>query len=546
MGRRKTGAAFEKRGKFYARPLIGGERKCVMMPAVASLEEARERGLVIVTVVAKLEAQNHFDRVKAFVAELAAAPAGDVGEIVGLADDLCEGRVEKFDGPEGTVRETVQVPIATAVLQLWPHQKATIQSAYGLRSRGVKRVLVVLPTGSGKTVVASRLVLDAVRAGERVLFLAHRRELINQAHAQLLRAGIDTDQIGVIMGNDTRSSPNAVVQVASIDSLRRRDCPPADLVIVDEAHRALAGSYRRVIEMYPQAWHVGLTATPYRLDGQGLGDVYNEIVAVARPSELIRAGRLVAPVVYTVPKEKLPDLDGVRPVAGDYNLGALSRAVNQKALVGNIVDEWLRLAEGRRTVVFAVSVEHSLSIVERFVAAGVTAEHLDGSTTTEERDAILGRLQSGETKVVSNCMVLAEGWDMPCCKCLVLARPTQSLSLHIQQSGRISRPWRGVCPIILDHAANTLTHGLPHQDREFSLGGVAPAGGAGGGIRACKNCQALNLAGDPFCPGCGCSNASATRPKLLSEVEGELELVVDSLRFEPDWWRSVGTCNEVA
>ena len=186
----------------------------------------------------------------------------------------------------------------------------------------------------------------------------------------------------------------------AIDTLRHRAKPLADLVIVDEAHRALAKSYREVAAAYPDAVHLGLSATPYRADGQGLGDAYDDLVVVSTPAQLIAEGFLVEPRVFTVRPSELPDLSGVRTRRGDYDERALAAAVDRQPLVGNIVEHWQRLADGRRTVAFAVSVEHSRHIAERFREAGIAAEHLDGTTTPLERDAILRRLERGETRVV--------------------------------------------------------------------------------------------------------------------------------------------------
>src|SRR5690606_30708365 len=143
------------------------------------------------------------------------------------------------------------------------------------------------------------------------------------------------------------------------------------------------------------------------------------------------------------------------------------------------------LGGGLRTVAFAVNVEHSRAIVARFVAAGVAAEHLDGSTPTAERDAILRRLETGETRIVSNCAVLTEGWDQPAVKCAILARPTQSTGLYLQQAGRILRPWQDVRPIILDHAGNSLAHGLPQDDRALTLDGGATHASRAPSARRC-------------------------------------------------------------
>ncbi|MGE5783465.1 MAG: DEAD/DEAH box helicase family protein [Myxococcales bacterium] len=405
---------------------------------------------------------------------------------------------------------------------LRPYQLSAIERIEFCVARGARRALIVAPTGSGKTVVASAIVVRAVCDGKRVLFLAHRRELINQAYRKLIEFGLPPQAVGVMMASDPRRRPGAPVQVASVDTLRNRAKPTADLVFCDEAHRNLSRTYREIAAAYPNAVHIGLTATPYRADGKGLGDAYDELIAVASPRQLIESGHLVEPRVFTIPPSKRPDLSKVRLSRGDYAADALEAAVDRSTLVGNIVEHWLEHAKGIRTVVFAVSVAHSRHIVERFRAAGVSAEHLDGMTPTAERDAILRRLDKGESLVVSGVGVLAEGWDQPSVKCAILARPTKSTGLYLQQAGRILRPWQNQRAIILDHGGCALEHGLPQDDREFSLEGRKKRlrTAVDAPVRECPSCTAVLSINSRICPECG-YQLLAER-ELPDEVEGKL------------------------
>jgi len=389
-------------------------------------------------------------------------------------------------------------------------------------AQGARRILLVLATGGGKTSVAASIITHEVRQGRRVLVVAHRRELIGQAYRRLLDFGLAVDAVGVIMANDSRRRPAAPVQVASVDTLRARAKPQADIVFVDEAHRALARTYVELGRAYAGAVHIGLTATPFRADGKGLGDAYDELIVVASPRQLISEGHLVEPRVFTVPAIKRPDLSRVRVERGDYSADALAEAVDRQALVGNIVEHWLTHARGVRTVVFAVSVAHSKHIVERFLAAGVAAEHLDGETPAPERDAILARVERGETLVVSNVNCLAEGWDQPAVKCAILARPTKSTGLYLQQAGRILRPWNNQPAIILDHGGCAVEHGLPQDDREFSLEGTVARGRRTQEPKAreCPACLAVLGLTARVCPACG-HELFAVRD-LPAEDEGQL------------------------
>ncbi len=391
-------------------------------------------------------------------------------------------------------------------VRLRPYQEQAVEQLRALVRMGVRRILIAAATGSGKTTVAGYLICRSVSSGHRSLFIAHRRELINQVYGRLLQMGIPETDVGVIMARDPRRRPGAMVQVASIDTLRHRPKPLADVVFTDECHRSLAKSYRDLADHYPDAIHLGLTATPYRADGRGLGDMYDELVQVSSPRELIQQGYLVEPRVFTVPAEALPDLSSVKVRRGDYHESELADAVDRKQLVGSIVDHWHRHAQGLRTVVFAVSVKHSIHITEQFRQAGVPAEHLDGTTPIDQRDAILHRIDTGETLVATNVGVLQEGWDQPSVKCAILARPTKSTGLYLQQAGRILRPWNDQQAVILDHAGCAMEHGLPQDDREFSLSSPKKrrkGKAAGPPLKTCEECYAIVHAATRLCPECG-------------------------------------------
>jgi DNA repair protein RadD len=245
-----------------------------------------------------------------------------------------------------------------------------------------------------------------------VLVLAHRREIITQTQRKLSEHGIRS---GIIQaGFDPR--PMEAVQVASIQTLWSRamrsdamELPPAHLLIVDECHHCPATTYRKIIEAYPDAILVGLTATPCRGDGRGLGGLFDVIIETPQVAELVGQGYLVKTRVYA-PLD--PDLRGVRTVAGDYVESQLAERMDRDVLVGNIVSHWHRYSERRKTVAFAVNVAHSVHIRDEFLKSGVRAEHLDGSTLKHERDAILARLANGETELVANCMRFYE-WLRP-------------------------------------------------------------------------------------------------------------------------------------
>lgn len=431
---------------------------------------------------------------------------------------------------------------------LRPYQVRAIEHVFARAAGGCRRLLVVAPTGSGKATIAAELARLWSQGRRRVLFVAHRRELIRQAYDRFVLNGVPESDVGVIMATDRRRRPAASVQVASIDTLRVRQKPLADIVMVDEAHRALAQSFRDLAAEYPHALHIGFTATPYRADGRGLGDAYDELHVVAGVKELIAGGYLVEPRVFTIPADKRPDLSAVRVKRGDYDERALAAAVDQSPLVGNIVEHWRRHAEGLRTFAFAVSVAHSKHIVDRFRAAGVAAEHLDGTTATDERDAVLERVARGETLVVGNCALFIEGVDVPSVKCAILARPTKSTGLYLQQAGRILRPWNGLGAVILDHGGCVLEHGLPQEERVFSLESQPRRPrdpNAGPPVRVCTGCEAVLPLATATCPECGAILVEREeRDAVPEETAGELTLATEDLVRRAEWDRLCAVARE--
>lgn len=350
---------------------------------------------------------------------------------------------------------------------------------------GLLRVLLVSPTGSGKTVMLKNIIKGAVARGTPTLMIAHRKELIDQTSAKLDEDGIGH---GVVMADHPRVRPGELVQVGSIQTLARRmgRLPPAKLLILDEAHHGRARTYVKLIEHYAGVPVIGATATPWRTDGKGLKELFDRVVVASTVRKLIADG-------YLVPFDGFgfenPSLADVGTVAGDYNELELAEKMNTAKLVGGIVERWMEHSFGRRTVAFSVNVAHSRAIVAAFQSHNVPAEHLDGTTPKEEREGILARLKSGETLVVSNCAVLTEGWDCPEAETAILARPTKSIVVYLQQAGRVLRPAPGKSAArIHDHAGLLLHHGLPDEDRDYSLESDTSKRATKSGIHQCPEC----------------------------------------------------------
>ena len=401
------------------------------------------------------------------------------------------------------------------------YQQELVDRTRGALSRGQRSALLVAPTGSGKTVVACHIIEQAKAKGTRTLFVAHRTELITQCSGKLHENGVDH---GIIKAG-FEPNPWLQVQVASVQTyVRRADAIKHEygLVIFDEAHHAAAASYQKIREHNPDAIALGLTATPYRADGKGLKGTFDCLIESVTIDELIAQGHLVPSRVFVGRKVSMT---GVSTRAGDYQIDELAETMNRPRITGEIVSAWSRLAYGRVTVCFATNVAHSQALAAAFVARGIRAEHLDGTTPADERAAILERLERGETQVVCNCGVLTEGWDCPPCSAIILARPTKSRGLWRQMGGRPLRP----CPeihkvdcLILDHGNCTAQHGYITDPDVVSLEEGMRAPDVTTKYR-CKACSAVCLSRPLYCPKCGvCTRESRQLEIDLAATAGTM------------------------
>lgn len=408
--------------------------------------------------------------------------------------------------------------------------KARSEVMAALRSSG--SVVLQMPTGSGKTVIATDIVK---RARGRVLFICHRKEIIRQTSRHFDDANIHH---GVIAPGFPPS--RARIMVASVQTLARRPkgefCPK--LVIWDECHHVAAKSWRKVMDAYPEAKHIGLTATPERLDGKGLEDYFSRLVCGPTTATLIKR-RQLSRYRYFAPSD--PDLTAAKMQAGDYRRSDIAKIMNTPVLVGDALAEYQKHASGKRAICFAVSVEASKSLAARFNQAGIPAAHVDATTPEDERDAAVAGLETGAIKVLSNVEVFTEGFDLPAIDAVILMRPTKSTQLYLQMVGRGLRTARGKdAAIIFDHAGLWLDHELPDVEREWSLDGRArqrlleSRRKHGEPMRRCPECSAVHRM-VPHCPECGYEYPTGR------EV-GEYDAQLRELRgVVPEGWAAPGT-----
>lgn len=348
------------------------------------------------------------------------------------------------------------------------YQEESAQKVFTQWAKGSRRTLLQLPTGAGKTVIFSSITKEFIAKGEGVLVIAHREELIDQAVAKLEEiAGFP---VGVIKAG-RKTTPLFPIQVASVQTIarRRRELwPQAGLIIIDEAHHAIANTYKQVIDHYPDAYILGVTATPTRTDGQGLKEVFDSLVIGKSVQWLIEKGHLSSFKIFAAPNRI--KTDGIEEIAGDYNEKKLAKAASEAQIMGDLVECWQKWARGKRTIVFGVNVAHSQAIICRYLEAGIPAEHVDGTTPTSQRQAIFERFRRGQTLVLSNVGIAGEGIDIPAIEAIQCVRPTKSLTLWLQQLGRVLRPSKGKeHAIIIDHTTNWFDHNLPDEDRQWSL-----------------------------------------------------------------------------
>ena len=365
--------------------------------------------------------------------------------------------------------------------------------------RDVDRVFLALPTGGGKTVIFSHITQNAIRRGRKVLILVHRRELICQTSTTLTFLGVTHGIIAAkFKGND---SP---VQVASVQTLVRRlhkvDFKP-DLIVIDEAHHAVAGSWATVLEHFPDAKLLGVSATPERLDKKGLDQHFDVLIQGPQVKELIQRGFLSPVKCFTLPG--VFERNSIRKSKGEFLMAEAENEIRALKLEGDAIREYQKHCPGKPAVVFCCTIDHAEYMATKFAEAGYRSECLSSRTKDDDRADYIKRLGNGGLDILTSCNVISEGTDIPVVTCGILMRPTESTGLYLQQVGRVLRTAEGKeHAIVIDCVGNITTHGLPQAERHWSLE-APPKKPPAPAVKICPKCFACLPSDTEECPSCG-------------------------------------------
>lgn len=407
-------------------------------------------------------------------------------------------------------------------MKLRDYQEKAIADVHKAWATGFRRPCVVMPCGAGKSVTVAEIAKRTTTKKNRVQFLVHRQELCEQIYNTFASYGVDM----------------TLCDIGMVQTVSRRTghmLPPA-LIITDENHHCLAPSYKKIYEAFPKAYCVGVTATPVRLGGGGLGDVNDCLITGPTVKELI-ARECLAPFDYYAPS--VADLSGIKVKrTGDYDPNEIEAALNKPQIYGDVIGYYRDLADGMQAVCYCATINFSKLMAEKFMVNGITAAHIDGSTAKSERKEIIEKFRRGEIKILCNVDLISEGFDVPDCGAAILLRPTKSLTLYIQQAMRCMRYKPGKRAVIIDHVGNVHRFGLPDQDFEWSLDPAPPKKKSARTdeelkILMCPKCFSVYPV-SPVCPICGYKNPP--KEQIIEETEeARLERITETVRHYSDY-----------
>lgn len=371
-------------------------------------------------------------------------------------------------------------------IELRDYQQGYIQKVREAYLQGYKAPCVVAPCGAGKSIIIASIAKQTADKGNHVLFLVHRKELCEQIEETFERIGI----------------PKSQYEVGMVQTIVRRldRTKKPSLIITDENHHSKAATYRKIYDYFSDVLRLGFTATPIRMNGSGLGDV-NDVLVEEVDAKWLISNCFLSPYKYYAPKMIKTENLKLNNLKEFSNSSVEEEMKN--VIYGDVIRHYQELASGEQAIAYCHSVEASVRTAEAFNEAGIKAAHIDGKTPKKEREEIIKDFRERRINILCNVDLIGEGFDVPDCSTVIMLRPTQSLSLYIQQSMRGMRYRKGKTSIIIDHVDNISRHGPPDMKRVWSLEGKKTNSGTEIKIKQCDNCYGVYDPKEKKCPLCG-------------------------------------------
>lgn len=407
------------------------------------------------------------------------------------------------------------------MIPLRDYQEELVNGLYNSMSKGNKNIMVQSPAGSGKSVTMSEIARRATDKGNRVLFIVHRRELVVQIKSTFIANDVDMELCHVGM-----------VQTVA-NRIKKDNEPTPSIILVDEAHHALAKTYTNIFEHFPNAFVYGFTATPWRMSNKGFTEIFEDLILGKTVDWLIDEHRLAPFRYYSV---NLMDSDILtHNSTGDFNNDSITKAM-QKTIYGDAVTNYKKFADGKKTIIYTHNVESSINVAEKFKDSGYSALQVDGKTPKQQRELAMEMFREGKVNILVNAELYGEGVDVPDCECVILLRPTESLTLFIQQTMRAMRYQPNKQAIIIDHVGNWYRHGLPdteHNWKEHFEGGKKKTSKDNSvPIKECPECFGVVESSYTICPYCGCEFPKEMQEDYDLILNAELEEVTEDKVFQ--------------
>ncbi|WP_105980064.1 DEAD/DEAH box helicase [Staphylococcus simulans] len=402
--------------------------------------------------------------------------------------------------------------VVRIVIELRDYQLELIDGVYNSLRKRNKRIMVVSPAGSGKTVTMSEIARRATDKKNRVLFVVHRIEIVQQARQTFIANDVDMNYCEVGM-----------IQTIS-NKVKKDNVKKPTTILIDEAHHSLSKTYIDILDAFPDAVVLGFTATPTRLSNKGFTEVFTDLILGKSVKWLIENERLAPFKYYSV---NLINSDELKKAStGDYKNDSIDKAM-KPTIYGDVVENYRKFAEDKKTIIYTHNIESSIRVAEKFNQSGYRALQVDGKTPKDERHQAMELFRSGKVKILVNAELYGEGVDVPDCQCVILLRPTKSLTLFIQQTMRSMRYQPNKTAIIIDHVGNYMRHGLPdypHNWNKYFKGHKKKKNKADDApsLTTCDECYTVYESEKTACPACGHVNETEVKESEMEHVEAEL------------------------